>query len=83
MLVETWLKKFIYSNIEPKSKVILQQIISNNVLFLSESTRFEHFNELLSGIRNNIYEQQRLLGTYNYKKLIKVDRYRANIFYDK
>ena len=82
-LVEKWLQKFIYANIELNSKVILQQIISNNIIFLSENIRIEYFNILLSDLINDIYENRQLLNIYNQREIIKVDRFKANNFYDK
>ena len=82
-LVEKWLQKFIYANIELNSKVFLQQIISNNIIFLPENIRIEYFNILLSELINDIYEKRQLHNIYNEREIIKVDRFKANNFYDK
>ena len=74
-LVEANLKKYIYSNIDSKNDTFIQGIISNNIIYLPENIRMEHFNNLLLRISDN--------NRAAYEKRIKIDRYRALNFYEK
>jgi len=71
--IENNLMKYCSTNIRSKYKQFLQKIIVNNISYLPNRLRINKFNELLCQIPRNNGEI----------KSIKVDRFKANSFYDK
>ena len=72
-------------NMKFKSEGFLQKIILNNLIYLNEKLKMKIFNKLLSSFKLNRresshfdhYEENELLN------LIKIDRNKAKVFYDK
>ena len=65
--------KFCLTNEKSEYKPFLQKAIGNNISYLSAEKRLEKFNQLLS-------KRVQKLGT---DRRVEVDRFKANIFYDK
>ena len=71
--ITTDLFKYCATNEKSEYKQFLQKAIGNNLLYLNAQSRLEKFNELLSKLHFNSGREKR----------IDIDRFKANIFYDK
>ena len=79
-LIEQNIMKYTLTSVEPITINFLQKVISNNILYLNEKLKIENFHFLLLTKKKSNSE-----GLFRERNIIKikVDRYKANSFYDK
>ena len=76
LLFQKYFDKFIYDYSAIKTSELFQKVLLNNLIYMTEDKRISYFNELLLDM---IYNRQ----IYYPQKIINIDRFKSNNFYDK